>query len=42
VSGGIHPNFHQPDDTVETVNPDILSATARYVLALVWQLAEAP
>jgi hypothetical protein len=42
VSGGIHPHFHQPDDTVETVNPDILSATARYVLALVWQLAEAP
>lgn len=42
VSGGIHPQFHQPTDTADTVNPDILAAAARYVLAMVWQLAEAP
>ncbi len=42
VSGGVHPHFHQPTDTADTVNADILSAAARYVLALVWQLADAP
>ena len=42
VSGGVHPHFHQPTDTAETVNPDILAAAARYVLAMLWQLAEAP
>lgn len=42
VSGGVHPHFHQPTDTAETVNPDILSAAARYVLAIAWQLADAP
>ncbi len=41
VSGGVHPHFHQPTDTVDTLNPDILSAAARYVLALAWQLANA-
>ncbi len=42
VSGGIHPQFHQPTDTADTINPDILAAAARYVLAMAWQLAEAP
>ncbi len=42
VSGGIHPHFHQPTDTADTVNADILSAAARYVLAIAWQLADAP
>ncbi len=42
VSGGVHPHFHQPTDTADTVNPDILSAAARYVLAMVWRLADAP
>ena len=42
VSGGIHPHFHQPTDTAETINPDILSEAARYVLAMLWQLADAP
>lgn len=42
VSGGIHPHFHQPTDTVDTLNPDILAAAARYVLSVAWQLAEAP
>ena len=39
VSGGIHPHFHQPSDTAETIDPDILRSVARYVLALTWQLA---
>jgi Zn-dependent M28 family amino/carboxypeptidase len=42
VSGGVHPHFHQPSDTVETVNPEILQSVARYVLALTWQLANQP
>lgn len=42
VSGGVHPHFHQPTDTAETVDPDILSSAARYVLAMLWQLADAP
>ncbi len=42
VSGGVHPNFHQPTDTADTINPEILQSAARYVLALVWQLANAP
>jgi hypothetical protein len=39
VSGGVHPHFHQPSDTAETVDPEILGSVARYVLALTWQLA---
>jgi hypothetical protein len=42
VSGGIHPHFHRPTDTADTVNPEILQAVARFVLALTWQLANAP
>jgi peptidase M28-like protein len=42
VSGGIHPHFHQPTDTADTIHPDILLSVARYVLALAWQLANSP
>jgi Zn-dependent M28 family amino/carboxypeptidase len=42
VSGGVHPHFHQPTDTAEAVNQEILVSVARYVLALTWQLANAP
>jgi hypothetical protein len=42
VSGGVHPHFHQPTDTVETIDPEILQTVARYVLALTWQLANEP
>ena len=42
VSGGIHPHFHQPTDTADTIDPEILKSVARYVLALTWQLANAP
>lgn len=39
VSGGVHPHFHQPTDSADTINPEILQTVARYVLALTWQLA---
>jgi len=39
VSGGAHVHYHKPSDTPDTVNPRILESAARYVLALVWQLA---
>lgn len=42
VSSGVHPHFHRPTDRVETVKPELLEAAARYVLALLWTLAEAP
>ena len=42
VSGGVHPHFHQPTDTPDTIDPEILKSVARYVLALTWQLANAP
>jgi hypothetical protein len=42
VSGGVHPHFHQPTDTADTINPSILKAAAQYVLALAWQLANTP
>ena len=42
VSAGAHPNFHQPSDRPETVQPEILEAAARYVVTLVWQLANTP
>jgi hypothetical protein len=41
VSAGAHPHFHQPTDTAETVQPEILETTARYVLALTYRLANA-
>ena len=41
VSSGIHPHFHRPSDRAETVSPDILQTAARYLLSLVWQLANA-
>ncbi len=42
VSGGVHPHFHQPTDTADTINSDILKSVARYVVALTWQLAYQP
>jgi Zn-dependent M28 family amino/carboxypeptidase len=39
VSGGPHPHFHQPSDNSETIRPEILELTVRYVAALTWQLA---
>jgi len=42
VSGGVHPHFHQPTDTANTINPEILETVARYVFTLIWKLANAP
>ena len=42
VSGGPHVHFHKPTDTADTINPDILQATARYVFTLLWQLTNQP
>jgi len=42
VSGGVHPNFHQPTDTADTINPEILKTVARYVLAVTWGQAYKP
>ena len=42
VSGGVHPHFHQPSDTAETIDPEILKTVAQYVLAVTWQLAYQP
>lgn len=39
VSGGEHPDFHQPGDTPEKVQPVILETVARYALAVTWRLA---
>jgi hypothetical protein len=35
----VHPHFHRPGDRVETLDPAILTAVARYVATLAWQLA---
>ncbi len=42
VSSGPHPNFHRPSDQAETVNSEILTAAAKYVVTLLWQLAVNP
>lgn len=42
VTSGPHPDFHQPTDRPERVNPDLLAAVTRYTLALVWALANEP
>jgi Zn-dependent M28 family amino/carboxypeptidase len=42
VSGGVHPHYHQTTDTADTINPEVLSTVARYVLTLAWQLASSP
>lgn len=42
VSGGSHPDFHRTTDMAEKVKPEILATTARFVLTLTWQLANAP
>ena len=39
VSAGVHPHFHQPSDTPETINPEILKTAASFVLSLLDVLA---
>lgn len=42
VSGGVHPHFHQPSDTADTIDPEVLTNVARYVSAVTWRLAYQP
>ncbi len=42
VTSGPHPDFHQPTDRPEKLNPALLAAVTRYTLALVWTLANEP
>ena len=42
VSDGIHPHYHQPSDTVGTIQPAVLQTTAQYVLTLITLLANLP
>ena len=42
VTSGPHPDFHQPTDRPDKINPDLLAAVTRYTLALVWALANEP
>ena len=39
VSEGVHPNFHQPTDTADTINPEVLQTATSFVLSLVDLLA---
>lgn len=40
VSSGVHPHFHQPSDSPDTIQPEILETTSRFLLALISQLAD--
>ena len=40
VSSGTHPHFHQPSDTAETIQPEILETTTTFLLSLIYQLAD--
>ncbi len=35
VSAGIHPHFHQPSDTSEEIDPNIVSTATKFVISLV-------
>lgn len=39
VSGGPHAHFHQSSDRPESIQPRVMEAVARFLLALAWQLA---
>lgn len=39
VSGGHHSSFHQPSDTADKIQAKVLEKAARYVMTLVWLLA---
>jgi hypothetical protein len=42
VSSGVHPHFHQPSDTTDTIQPEILSTTTKFLLSLIALLADHP
>ena len=35
VSSGVHPHFHQPSDTADTIQPEILETTTKFLLSLI-------
>ncbi len=39
VSGGHHSSFHQPSDTADKMQAKVLEKAARYVITLIWLLA---
>jgi len=39
VTAGKHPHFHQPSDTADTIQSEMLNTAARFVLSLTQQLA---
>jgi hypothetical protein len=42
VSSGTHPHFHQPSDTTDTIQPEILKNSTKFLLSLIALLAEHP
>jgi len=42
VSSGTHPHFHQPSDTDETIQPEILETATKLLLSLIALLANHP
>ena len=42
VSSGVHPNFHQPSDTADSIQPEILETTSRFLLSLILLIADDP
>ena len=42
VSSGTHPHFHQPSDTVESLQPEILTTSTKFLLTLITRLADQP
>jgi hypothetical protein len=42
VSSGIHPHFHQSSDTADTIQPELLETTSRFLLSLILRLADSP
>jgi hypothetical protein len=39
VSSGVHPQFHQPSDTADTIQPEILKTTSRFLFTLLTLLS---
>jgi Zn-dependent M28 family amino/carboxypeptidase len=39
VSSGVHPQFHQPSDTADTIQPEILKTTSRFLITLLTLLS---
>ena len=39
VSGGVHPHFHQPSDTADTLKSEVTKMATQFVLALINLLA---